>query len=283
MSWEFERVAGPFAFAEGPVWTGNCVLFTDDSEILAYDPDIGETTVRFTDTNDGCGMHIGPDGKLYVCEPDARRVARYSDNCRPTVVSEYEDKRLNSPNDVEFDAEGHLWFTDPRYGEDNDLELNHKSVYRVYDPTSTEASIERVTFDTTQPNGLLVSFDLQYLFVAQSEYGEGNDRELRRYPLEEDGTLGEYEVLHNFYPHRGIDGMTFDENGKIVATAGSHVSGPGPMIYVFEENGRVLETHRVPETPTNCTFGGHDRSDLYVTTTNGSLYRTRTDRRGAND
>ena len=283
MTWEFERVAGPFSFAEGPVWTGSSVWFTDESRIIEYDPSTDETAVVFEETNDGCGMHIGPDGSLYVCEPDARRMARYEDETRTTVVDSYRGDALNSPNDVEIDASGRMWFTDPRYGPEDDLELSHKSVYLVEDPTATSPSIRRVTTDTTQPNGLLVSPDESTLFVAQSEYGEGNDRELRAYPINDDGSVGEYEVLHNFYPHRGIDGMCFDDDGNIVATAGWTESGPGPMLYVFTPSGRVLETHPIEETPTNCTFGGDDGRTLFVTTTGGSLYQARTDRTGLLD
>jgi gluconolactonase len=140
-----------------------------------------------------------------------------------------------------------------------------------------------MTFDTTSPNGLLLSPDEKTLYVAESKYGDGQKRELRAYPIREDGTLGQYQVLHNFYPHRGIDGMCLDSEGNLIATAGWEESGPGGMIYVFAPNGRVLETHPVPcNRPTNCTFGGADLRDLYVTSIEGHLLRARTDRRGMN-
>ena len=48
------------------------------------------------------------------------------------------------------------------------------------------------------------------------------------------------------------------------------------MIYVFSPEGRVLETHLVPDTgPTNCAFGDTDLATLYVTTSEGHLYRIR--------
>jgi gluconolactonase len=138
-----------------------------------------------------------------------------------------------------------------------------------------------MTYDTTRPNGLLISPDQRTLYVAQSEYGEDRKRELRAYPIRDDDTVGPYEVLHNFYPHRGIDGMCLDVEGNIIATAGWELSGPGPMIYVFAPNGRVLETHPVPShRPTNCTFGGPDLTTLYVTTGSGHVFRTQTERRG---
>jgi gluconolactonase len=279
--WTFERVSGPHTFTEGPVWSGGSVLFTDADRVLRYDRGTGETHVVHEGADDPCGMHYGPDGALYVCESGGRRVARYDEagEERETVVDAYEGTRLNSPNDLEFDAAGRLWFTDPSYGDDAGADLDHRSVYRIADPTGEAPTAVRVTEDTAQPNGLLVSHEGDRLYVAESEYGAGNDRELRAYPIRADGSVGEHEVLHNFYPHRGIDGMALDSAGNVVATAGWEESGPGPMVYVFAPSGRVLGTHPIEEVPTNCTFAGAG-GDLYVTTHGGSLYRTRTDRRG---
>jgi gluconolactonase len=242
------------------------------------------------ETNGANGLALGPDGAIYCCEMDGHRVVRYErdpggdrDGTRTTIVESYGDARLNSPNDLVFDSAGRLWFTDPDYDHQDDLELGHFSVYRIDDPTDADAPVDdlvRVTRDTTNPNGLAISPDEATLYVAQSEYGEGNPRELRAYSLE-DGRAAEYEVLHNFYPHRGIDGMCLDAAGNLVAAAGSHGGGPGPMYYVFTPAGRVMETHPYPgDTPTNCTFGGESRRDLYVTGFDAPVYRVETGRAG---
>jgi gluconolactonase len=287
MSWQFEVVAGPFGFAEGPAWDGSALLFSDitNSRILRYDPATGETTPYREDTNEGNGLMFDPDGRLYGCQGagEGRRVVRYEQDGSQTVVADrFEGKRLNSPNDLAFDAQGRLWFTDPRYGDfRDDLELDHESVYRADPQPGGSWTLTRVTFDTGRPNGLLVSPDQSTLYVAQSEYGVDRKRELRAYPIREDGSLDEYQVLHNFYPHRGIDGMCLDAEGNIVATAGWQASGPGPMIYVFAPNGRVLETHPVPyNTPTNCSWGGPELSTLYVTVGPGYVLKAETGRRG---
>lgn len=284
MSWKFERLAGPFAFTEGPAWDGDAVLFTDipNSRIVRYHPNDGACTEHRTATNEANGLMFDKDGQLYACEGGARRVVRYNADGTATVIADdFEGKRLNSPNDLAFDRQGRLWFTDPRYGDKaDDLELDHQSVFRLDPQADGQWAIARVTFDTSKPNGLLISPDQQWLYVAQSEYGDGRPRELRAYPINDDGTVGAYQVLHNFYPHRGIDGMCLDVEGNIVATAGWEQSGPGPMLYVFAANGRVLETHPVPiDRPTNCTFGDADLQTLFVTA-GGCLYRTRTNRQG---
>ena len=75
--------------------------------------------------------------------------------------------------------------------------------------------------------------------------------------------------------------MRFDSDGNIVASAGWTKSGPGPMIYVFSPEGRVLDTNPIEINPTNCCFGDEDLQTLYVTTSDGCLFRARTDRQGA--
>ena len=284
MHWDFEKVAGPFSFTEGPAWDGEAVLFTDipNSRIMRYKPYCGECTVYRTGTNGANGLMFDKAGRLYGCEGSGRRIVRYEgDGTTSVIVDQFEDKRLNSPNDLAFDKLGCIWFTDPRYGDrTDDLELDHQSVYRLDSKSDDTWTITRATFDTTKPNGLLISPDGKWLYVAQSEYGENKKRELRAYPLRDDGTVGGYEVLHNFYPNRGVDGMCLDTEGNIIAAAGWRKSGPGPMIYIFAPNGRVLETHPIPaDIPTNCTFGDADLQTLYVTA-GGCLYRVRTERTG---
>lgn len=293
MTWQFEQLVPPIELTEGPAWDGSGLLFTNipKSRILRWDPASRQLSEFRTGTNRCNGLMFDKAGQLYGCEggyPETpelgRRIVRYEPDGTVTVICDrYQGQRFNSPNDLAIDKLGRIWFTDPRYGEmRHDMELDHESVYRVDPlPNGGWAAPVRVTFDTTAPNGLLVSPDQQWLYVAQSKYGDGQKRELRAYPILQDGSLGEHKVLHNFAPHRGIDGMCFDSEGNLVATAGWEVSGPGGMIYVFAPNGRVLETHPVPcDRPTNCTFGDADLKTLYVTSIDGQLLRARTDRMG---
>ena len=284
--WEFTELAGPYELTEGPAWDGEALLFTHipGSRILRYHPQTGEIKVYRSETHHANGLMFDKNGQLYACEAGGRCIARYDpDGSREVIADSFEGKRLNSPNDLAIDARGRIWFTDPVYGKPwteliGEPQLDHNSVYRI-DPEPNDGwSIHRATYDTTKPNGILVSVDQKTLYVAQSNYD--GDRELRSYPIQADGSLGQYEVLHNFYPHRGIDGMCLDVNGNIVATAGWEKSGPGGMIYVFTPAGRVLETHPLPcERPTNCSWAG-DLQTLYVTSVCGRLFCTHTHLQG---
>jgi gluconolactonase len=292
MSWEFEVLVEPDGITEGPAWDGTGLLFTaiSKSRIMRYVPNQsgtgGNLSVAREGTNEANGLMFDKAGRLYGCEGGGRRMVRYEADGGVTVLCDnYQGKRLNSPNDLAIDHQGRIWFTDPRYGDKTaDMELDHMSVFRLDPQPDGSWTCVRMTYDTTSPNGLLISPDNKTLYVAQSKYGDGQLRELRAYPIKEDGTLGTFTVLHNFAPHRGIDGMCLDTEGNIVATAGWEVSGPGGMIYVFAPNGRVLETHPVPcNRPTNCSFGDADLRTLYVTSIEGHLMRARTDRQGLLD
>jgi len=283
LPWRFENAIEPIGtITEGPVWDGNAVIFTNiaNSRILRYCPSTRDLTVLRNHTYECNGLTLDAGKRLYGCEGGSggRRVVRYNDDGTTDVVADtFEGRHLNSPNDITVDRAGRVWFTDPRYGDFRaDMELEHESVYRCDPLDDGSWSINRLTHDTTCPNGLVLSPDERTLYVAESKYGENEHRELRAYPVGDDGSLGTGEVLYNFYPHRGIDGMRVDAAGNIIATAGWQKSGPGPMIYVFAPNGRVLSTHPLPvDAPTNCCFGDTDLHGLYVTTVGGHLLRAR--------
>ena len=292
MSWDFVIMSGPHGgVSEGPAWDGSGLLFTHitASRIMRYDPATRLGTEFRTDANHANGLMFDSEGRLYGCEGGARRMVRYEPDGGATVLADkFEGKRFNMPNDLAVDPQGRVWFTDPYYeggagpwSETREAkELDHDSVYRL-DPQDGSWAVARVTFDTTRPNGLLFSLDHETLYVAQSGKRPDEKRELRAYPVTDNGSLGEHTVLHDFGQWRGIDGMVLDTEGNIIATAGTDEGGPGSLIYVFSPSGEVVETHRVPvDRPTNCTFGDADLRTLYVTTLEGYVLRAFTERQG---
>jgi gluconolactonase len=293
MAWKFELLARPFGpISEGPVWDGEAILFTHirGHRILRFDPKSGAFSEWRARTNFTNGLAFDAQGRLFGCSSGGRSIVRFDLDRMVTIADRVDGKRLNTPNDLAIDRKGRIWFTNP-WNEGNvdpkeTMELDNKSVLRADPLPDGTYSVTRVTYDTTMPNGILVAQDQNTLYVAESGYARGVPRELRAYPILEDGSLGSYLTLFTWGEdakgmHRGIDGMCLDADGNIVATAGWEVSGPGPMIYVFSPTGRVLETHPVPAIrPTNCCFGGPDLSTLYVTTTQGHFFRAKTERTG---
>ena len=294
MKWNFELVAGPYGgTTEGPAWDGEALLFshTYGNRVLRYDPVAGETTEWRAYTNRTSGLAFSAEGHLYGCQQMSRRIIQFNPDGSTTPLEHRLDgKYHNNPNDLAVDKQGRIWFSDPIHrlsatGPQQPL-LDHRSVLRLDHRVDRSWVLRRMTFDTSSPNGLLVSEDQRTLYAADSS-SETRLAELRAYPIRDDGSLDVYVVLHTWGsdhrgPHRGIDGMCLDADGNIVACAGSNLSGAGPMIYVFSPAGRVLETHPTPvDNPINCTFGGPRLEDLYVTTSEGHLFRVRdTGRRG---
>ncbi len=294
MDWEFELVAGPYGgTTEGPAWDGQALLFTNipNNRIMRYDPKTGQCTEYRTRTNATNGLMFDAQGRLYGCSGGGRCIVRFESNgTMATLPHLLDGKRHNRPNDLAIDHKGRIWFTDPIGRGPTAVqprELDHASVLRLTPDSQSEEgwALERMTYDTTSPNGILFSQDERTLYVAQSDYD--GVRELRAYVLRDDDTLGTYTVVHTFGQdsrgvHRGVDGMCLDTDGNIIACAGWREAGPGPMIYVLSPSGRVLETHPVPvDRPTNCTYGDSDLGTLYVTTGGGHLFRVRnTGRRG---
>jgi gluconolactonase len=294
MQWKFELLSKPFGdCTEGPVWDGEHLLFTQigGRQILRFDPKSGGITEAISGTNRTNGLAFDIHGQLFGCCAGGRSVVRFhSDGKMETIVDNFEGRKFHTPNDLAIDIQNRIWFTNPwndgNIDPEEKREMDHQSVFRADPREDGSYSVTRVTFDTTMPNGILVSQDQKTLYIAESGYSLEYDRELRAYPIKDDGNLGPYKTLHSFgkdadMVQRGIDGMCFDAEGNIVATAGWELSGPGPMIYVFSPQGRVLETHPVPALrPTNCCFGGPDMTDLYVTSIQGHLFRAKTERVG---
>ncbi len=295
MSWRFQLLTRPYGgVTEGPVWDGEVILFTHipTSRIMQYDPRTDAISEARGNTNHTNGLAYDVQGRLYGCCSGGRAIVRFDpDGTTATIADRLDGTKLNTPNDLAIDRQGRIWFTNPWNAGNIDPseveELDHRSVLLAAPQPDGSYRVTRATTDTTMPNGVLVSPDQQTLYVAESNSDRLDlDRELRAYPINDDGSLGPYRSLHTFgrqpgTVHRGIDGMCLDAEGNIVATAGWELGGPGPMIYVFSPEGRVIETHPVPASrPTNCCFGGPDGTTLFVTSTDGHFFKAETDRVG---
>lgn len=296
MEWNFEVVWGPYGgCSEGPVWDGETVLFTQmaQSMIWRYDPKTDNTVEYRRETQNTDGLTMDKRGNLYGCNQAGRSIVRFEkDGSTTTIVDSFEGKKLNTPNDLVVDSRDRIWFTNPWNSRDvggftapvagQPMELDGEEVFRADPQPDGTYSLTCLTKGCVRPDGILITPDERTLIVAQGDWEPGGVQQLRSYPINDDGSLGDHIVMHQFGEdyrgtHRSVDGMCFDTDGNIVATAGWDPSGPGSMIYVFAPSGRVLSTHPMPPDswPTNCAFGDPDMRTLYVTTNQGHLYRVR--------
>lgn len=281
-------------FTEGPAYAADGSLyFTDlvNDRIMRLPPGTGLFGVQVFRSPAGRpnGLAFDLEGRLLVCEGNLaggnRRVSRTELNGRITVLADsYRGKRLNSPNDVTIDAQGRVYFTDPRYGDRSDMELDHESVYRV-DPDGT---LTRIITDVDRPNGLAISPDQKTLYIVDDNNSTpGVPRPIWAYELRTDGSVGTRRKIWDFGSGRGGDGMTLDSDGNLYVAAGLNIPAPPAEddsvpagVHVFTPAG--VQTGFIPvplDYSTNVTFGDSDLKTLYITA-GASLFRVRLNVRG---
>lgn len=254
-------VADGFIFVEGPLWSqeDSALLFSDIPADTIYRHADKSTEVWRRPSGFSNGLTFDAKGSLLACEHRGRRVA-IGHPVATTVVSTYEGKRLNSPNDIISLPDGSILFTDPRYGFDVGYggpargELDFAGVYRV-PPGASEPDL--IWESMPAPNGLAVSPDGNVLYVSDSELCH-----VRRFEMANDGRLLGGEIFASPEGNDpGVpDGIKVDRVGRLYTT------GPGG-VWVYSEEG-MLEAHiRVPEVAANLTWGSADLTTLYITAT----------------
>jgi gluconolactonase len=278
------------AFTEGPAWhpTGN-VYFSDiaNNRIMRRDAN-GELHIFRTPSGRTNGILFDHQGRMLCCEGGGldsnRRVTRTEANGTITVLADrFEGKKFNSPNDLAIDSQGRIYFTDPRYGDRSDMQqidASGKPIEGVYRIDDVGQVARVISHEVDRPNGIYVSADDKFLFVADNvndgPQGVGGNRKLWRFDLKADGTIdpGSRKMLFDWETDRGPDGMAMDLKGRLYVAAGFNFPNPPAEsvkkykagIYVIAPEGGLLQFIPVPaDMITNCTFGDEDGKTLYIT------------------
>ncbi|MBB5753754.1 SMP-30/gluconolactonase/LRE family protein [Prosthecomicrobium pneumaticum] len=282
------RIATGFIWAEGPVWFGelNELRFSDipNNRIMRWSPTAGLSVFRQPAQRTN-GHTRDREGNMISCEHGGRCVSRTRlDGSYETLVTHWQGKRLNSPNDVVVKSDGTIWFTDPPYGIVSDHEgiaaesaIGNNQVYR-FDPQT--GTLDAVATDFDRPNGLAFSPDETTLYIADSGYArghghgeeEGRPRHVRAFDVIDGKTLSNSRVFAEIRP-AVPDGLRVDTEGHVWISAGDG-------IHCYRPDGKRLGRVLVPEVVANLTFGGPGRSRLFITATS-SVYAIETNRVGA--
>ena len=265
---ELERHFTGTAWAEGPVYfsDGDYVVWSDipNDRMMRWSISEGASVFREPAgyTN---GNYLDRQGRLVSCEHGNRRISRTEpDGSVVTLVDRYDGNRLNSPNDLVVKSDGTIWFTDPPYGILSDheghkaeSELGANYVFR-FDPETGELRIVGDDFD--RPNGLCFSPDESILYVADS----GEPRHIRAFDVVDGEHISNGRIFAVVRP--GIpDGFRVDTKGNLFTSAWDGIQ-------VYSPEGELLGKVLVPEERTaNCSFGGPDKSRLFITA-DRSLY-----------
>jgi gluconolactonase len=262
---QVEKVVSNQRFTEGPVWAREGYLLFSDvpSNRLMKVGSAGVSVVR-EKSNGAYGNALDSQGRLYTCESRTRRVIRMDQKGRVQVLADqWEGKRLNAPNDIVVRKDGHVYFTDPAFGSQQDTrELDFYGVYHI----TPKGEVSLVAKSSGRPNGIAVSANGRILYVTNSD-----DRTVMAYDLDRQGNASNERVLVRDIP--GVPGgIRVDEKGNL------YVAAKGVNVYSSE--GKRITTIEISETPSNLAFGEDDFSTLFVTART-SIYRVRLDTKGA--
>ncbi len=308
-------------WSEGPAWNaqGRYLVWSDipNNRQLRWLEDNGQVSVFRTPSNNSNGNTFDFQGRQLSCEHLGRRVVRYElDGSVTIIASQFDGKRLNSPNDVVPHPDGSYWFTDPPYGAqlyegtvdaaggpaNPSGRLNPKlgqppefgsykrelptSVYRV--DTSGKVDLVVREDQVPDPNGLCFSPDYKRLYVVSTGKGPGDTHaggkgDMYVFDVGSDNKLSSGKLFTNFMIDGvkcGPDGVRADVDGNLWCSSNAGRSVGYSGVTVWTPQGRIIGRIRLPEICGNVCFGGPKRNRLFMAASQ-SLYAVYTATQGA--
>jgi gluconolactonase len=256
-------------WTEGPVYSAayRSLLWSDipNDRRLRWD----ELTGAVGEFKAGAGRYtngttLDREGRIIACEHGTRSVTRLEhDGSITTLVSEYDGKRFNSPNDCVVKSDGTIWFTDPAYGIRTDYEGYQSALEQdgehVYCLNPVDGSCIRVADDFACPNGLAFSPEEGELYISDTggSHHPSGERHIRKFVVASDNRLSGGEVFAEC-ESGFFDGFRLDNQGRIWSSAGDGV-------HCYHPDGTLIGKIFVPESVSNVCFGGPKYNRLFIT------------------
>ena len=267
-----EKIAGGFSFTEGPIWdhVNDRLLFSDipSNKIFSWSADQGVSIYR-SPSNFSNGLTYDPHGNLVACEHKSRSISlQTGTNKVENLANSYNDKKLNSPNDVIAARDGSILFSDPIYGLRDGMggpaeqELPFQGVFRL-PPGSSQLELITDTFE--RPNGLVLSPAEKHLFV-----GDTVRQHIRVFDISKDWEVSGGQVWAELWDDEYAgrpDCMKVDIHGNLFS------AGPGG-IWVLDKEANLLGRIFLPDKTSNLAWGDQDRKSLFITSSS-AVYRIR--------
>src|ERR1700704_270962 len=200
-------------------------IFMEKAGYTGNDPDHVGTQTRAGRNH---VLLIGPsctgmdhEGRVIWCADDDRQVMRLEKDGTHTVLSSgMNGQKFSGPNDIAIAADDAVYLADNDFGlrdagKNPDKQLQN-GIYRIKDGKTT--LVLSGTDLGGVPNGIALSPDGKWMYLSTA------GRQMRRYAVDPDGTLGAFTV---FTEGTGIgDGQKTDRAGNVFSAGGG---GPGAM------------------------------------------------------
>ena len=282
------QIAQGFTWTEGPVWLNDQLFFNDipNKQMLRWSRADGLRTA-LANSEFANGNTLDTEGRMVSCEHGGRRVVRRRDpldlDATEVIAARFQGKRLNSPNDVVVRSDGCVWFTDPPYGINSDIEgyPAESEIGGCYvfcaEPDGT---LHAVATDFDKPNGLAFSPDESRLYVADSGAIKGASfpgidydlpHHIRVFDIQ-GTTLCNPRVFAVIAP--GVpDGLRVDHGGYVWSSA---LDG----IHCLSPEGALVGKIALPQQTSNICFGGASGQTMFMTSSD-KVYSVESTRRDA--
>lgn len=257
---ELIQISNEYSFTEGPASDKNGnVFFTDqpNDKIIKWNESDNTLSIFKEPAGRANGLYFDQNENLLAAADNENELWRINSNGKvDTLITNFEGKKLNGPNDLWVDLHGGIYFTDPYYQrpywDRTAAELEEKNVYYI-SPDLKNITIAATDF--VQPNGIIGTPDGKTLYVADI-----GDQKTYSYSIQNNGTL----TNRTLFTDMGSDGMTIDNKGNIYLT--------GEGVTVFNSKGHKIQHIPINEEWTaNVTFGGKNQDILFITAM-GSVY-----------
>jgi len=251
------KVIDGLNFPEGPAYDGVSSIYLSNCYggwITKYSDAKADTFViknnsriNIDKTN---GLAYGKDGYLYACEYGYGQILRIDQNKNVEVYANgYDGTKFNRPNDLVIDANGNIYFTDPKSYDKNILDG------RIFFINAKTKQIKLVADSLAFPNGINISPIDGKLYV-----GESAKQKIVRFNITDGCGLADKEDFV-FLPGGDPDGIEFDVDGNLYV---AHFGGKA--VYIFSPEGKQIQKIETPGSkPTNLEFGDSNYKTLYLT------------------
>ncbi|MGB9691301.1 MAG: SMP-30/gluconolactonase/LRE family protein [Candidatus Sumerlaeaceae bacterium] len=251
---KIQKVAEGLVFPEGPVWHPEGYLLFSDVHGATIERLLcqGGTESWWSVGKKTNGLIMSPDGlNIIACcysERELLEIDAFTKSFR-VLANNCEGRPFLNVNDVAVDSNGIIYFSDPCWDPAYD---EHQAVYMLT-PDGEVCCAARIRF---QPNGLVVSPDEKWLFVARS-----GAHDIVRFERAPNGAIVGGDIWCRLADGAEPDGMTIDQEGNLyVALAGTG------QLQVLDQRAKTLGLFDIcGRMATNCEFEGANENVLYVT------------------